>query len=298
MHGERNKTARRENMCRNGFWLVTTEHLPDGLWFRDEDDFKVAMNMVAALSTVTSATICAFILMSNHVHFLLRGRSEDAEDFIQRFKKHYSQYFSHRIGGNNELLRKNRVDMREVFIVDESFHRAFAYIQMNAVAANLCMTSANYRWGTGNTFFREAAFKGKQVGNISKRMQKRLTHTNLTLPEYFLIDDGIIDPCSYVAVEFIESVFRGPKRMNYYLNTSSKAKTRKEGPAFSDQVVRSAHNELLRSLFRKTGIEQMDAAEQVVFLKQMRYRFSCDAKQLSRVCGIPCERVEKILDSI
>lgn len=28
-------------------FLLTTEHLEDGLWFRDEEDFKVAMNYVA-----------------------------------------------------------------------------------------------------------------------------------------------------------------------------------------------------------------------------------------------------------
>ena len=29
------------------FYLLTTEHLESCLWFRDEDDFKVAMNYVA-----------------------------------------------------------------------------------------------------------------------------------------------------------------------------------------------------------------------------------------------------------
>ena len=26
------------------YWLVTTEHLKEGLWFRDDDDYKVGMN--------------------------------------------------------------------------------------------------------------------------------------------------------------------------------------------------------------------------------------------------------------
>ena len=28
-------------------YLLTTAHLEDGLWFRDEEDFKVAMNYLA-----------------------------------------------------------------------------------------------------------------------------------------------------------------------------------------------------------------------------------------------------------
>ena len=34
------------------FWLVTTEHLEDRIWFRDEDDFKIGMNYVAVHSYV------------------------------------------------------------------------------------------------------------------------------------------------------------------------------------------------------------------------------------------------------
>ena len=30
-------------------WLVTTDHLEDTLWFREEEDFKVGMNYVAVL---------------------------------------------------------------------------------------------------------------------------------------------------------------------------------------------------------------------------------------------------------
>ena len=52
-------------------WLVTTDHLEDGLWFRDESDFKVGMNYVAALAADTGVIVLAFILMSNHVHFII-----------------------------------------------------------------------------------------------------------------------------------------------------------------------------------------------------------------------------------
>ena len=75
---------------KNFYWLVTTEHLEDRLWFRDEEDFKVGMNQVAVLAATSSVQIMAFILMSNHVHFVLGGTKDDATDFITTFKKRFS----------------------------------------------------------------------------------------------------------------------------------------------------------------------------------------------------------------
>ena len=53
------------------YWLVTTEHLKKGLWFRDDEDYRVGMNYVAIASFVYGVMVLAFVLMSNHVHFVL-----------------------------------------------------------------------------------------------------------------------------------------------------------------------------------------------------------------------------------
>ena len=64
------------------FTLVSTNHLEGRLWFRDDDDFKVGMNDVAILSAILNIKVVAFILMSNHVHFILEGTRENALMFI------------------------------------------------------------------------------------------------------------------------------------------------------------------------------------------------------------------------
>ena len=61
--------------CPYSFWLVTTSHLEDRLWFRDDEDFKYAMNLVAVLSVSFPGKIICFVLMSNHVHFVLQWQS-------------------------------------------------------------------------------------------------------------------------------------------------------------------------------------------------------------------------------
>ena len=68
------------------YWLVTTEHLKEGVWFRDEEDYKVGMNYVAVLSFILGVTVLSFSLMSNHVHFVLYCTYEDARAFTDTFK--------------------------------------------------------------------------------------------------------------------------------------------------------------------------------------------------------------------
>lgn len=91
-------------------WLITTDHLEDGLWFREEDDFKVGMNYIAVLAASLDIAILAFSLMSNHVHFVVLGTEADANEFINEFKRRYSKYYERKYG-IPKFLKGNHVDI-------------------------------------------------------------------------------------------------------------------------------------------------------------------------------------------
>ena len=65
------------------FWFVTTDHLTKKIWFRDEEDFKMGMNLVAVLAVALDVDVLSFILMSNHVHFVLCCSEAKAHQFIK-----------------------------------------------------------------------------------------------------------------------------------------------------------------------------------------------------------------------
>ena len=54
-------------------YLITTDHMETKVWFREEADYVAGMNYVAVAVGSTRVMIVAFILMSNHVHFLIVG---------------------------------------------------------------------------------------------------------------------------------------------------------------------------------------------------------------------------------
>ena len=284
-------------------YLLSTEHLEDGLWFREEEDFKVAMNYVAIeAARHPEIVVLAFILMSNHVHFVLKGRREDVVAFVESFKQRYSLYYQKKYGVK-EFLRRNGLDIKEIPYDNEAPEKVISYVQMNSVAANICAFCNQYPWGTGNLFFNATTPKGIKLGNMSDRARQKALHSNFTkLPEHWILgDDGYILPCCYVDVKAVEQLFRTPKRMQYFLHSSSKARKRLENtclPAFRDQVILAAIPDLCQSLFQKDSFSALTEEEQSEFLRQLSYRFSADINQLARVCGLTYADAARIIEGV
>lgn len=282
------------------FFLITTKAFKDRIWFRDSEDFRVAMNYVAIAAFAMGVNVLAFILMSNHVHFVVEGDYDKAKEFIDRFKKLYGTWLRNKYG-SAEFLRRVGVDFQPLRAEDESLLRAIAYVQMNSVAANICPFPQLYVWGTGNAFFNTEKPHCHELGTLSARAQKRLIHSHIVLPaDYTVGDVDYILPQSYVPVQFVEGLFRSAKRYLYFLNNSSKASKHLEkspAPSFEDQVLIAACRNLVYSLFRAKSIDELSDPRKAELLSQMSRRFSADLNQLSRVTGIPYEQAARLLDS-
>lgn len=281
------------------FFLVSTEHLENALLFQDEDDYRAAMNLVAICAYTTGVKVIAFILMSNHVHFILMCSREESKLFIDRYKMFYGKHCSRKYG-IREFLRRLDTDIRELYMDAESLPRGIAYVQMNCVAANITPSASLYPWGTGTAFFNATPAGGLRIGKLPKRQQYKILHTKANLPgDYMLNDAGYIEPRSYIPVQFVEAIFRSPSRYNLFLNNSSKSKRRLDkaaAPSFSDYIVRQAVTDLASSLFRTDSFANLSFGQQVELLRQLQRRFSADAKQLARCSGLPMEDVSRMLD--
>ena len=289
-------------------FLVTTKHLEEALWFRDDEDFKTGMNHVAVQTALMPEVILlAYILMSNHVHFVLRGTWDEVVAYVNSYKGRFSRYLNRKYG-TIEFFRRNALDIKELPEDEpEALERALAYVQMNCVAANICLYPGQYPWGTGNSFFvdKGTVHHYRRLGDLSERTLIRLLHSGdaRKLPKHWLLSDaGYVLPSSYVATKTVEAIFRSPKRMLYYLNTSSKARKRLEAeeenmPAFRDQVILSALPDLLQSLFQKSSFSALSLQQQAEALRQIRFRFSAGIHQAARVCGITYADAAHLLDT-
>ena len=309
------------------------------------------MNYVAAQAYKAGLFVLAFILMSNHLHFVVAGTRAQVDRFIDSLKGAYSRYMWDKYGVH-EVLRRKKQDIRKLQAYDESLERAVAYVQMNSVEANICANSSDYPWGTGASFFRfsgvertsvpaaggdrvcgsatgvgrasgsaagvgrasgSAAGAGRapelrpgdrRLGDLSARERFRLLHTKMDLPsDWIICGDGYIVPECYVKVDWVEKLYRTPKRMIFFLQNSSKAKkrlaTREDcSPSFRDQVILASLPDLCRSLFGKPSVEDLNEEQLSELMRQLRYRFSSNVNQIARVTGLTYERAAMLLDRV
>ena len=143
---------------------------------------------------------------------------------------------------------------------------------------------------------------GRPLGSLSARERHRLLHTKEELPaEWIVCDEGYITPESYICKDRVERLFRSPRRMNYFLQNSSKAKIRLEAsedcqPSFRDQVILAALPDLCRSLFRNVKVAELSECQLVELMRQLRFRFAANVNQIARVTGVSYERAAQLLD--
>ena len=280
---------------------MTTDHLESQIWFKDDQDFIVGMNAVPLIGYSTGVFVVVFVLMSSHVHFLLFSTYQQALEFINDYKGHYSHYLSHKYGVK-ETLRRNSVQIKKLDVTGDALKRAIAYVQMNPVAAGICLNPYDYPWGTGNCFFKASSLKGTPVESLSARSRHALFHSRKDLPGGLLLgDDGFILPESYVTIKMVEDLFRTPKGMQHFLNSSSKARLRIESgaseiPSFKDQVILPMMQELCWKLFGKGSVGELSPEQLAELFRQMRYRFSSNINQMARLTGLSYEQIARLLD--
>jgi len=256
------------------------------------------MNYVAVITTSMGINMLSFILMSNHTHFLTEGEREEAERFINEFKRVYSMYLCSKYGVK-EPLREVGAYIEEVSA--ETLVTKIAYIQMNCVAANICINPWEYKWGSGNSFFRMDESKGIRAGAMSIRKQRRISRSRKRLrPDLLVDEEEYILPESYVCVRFVEKLYGTPKNYNYHLSRSSKAKkvvnNESDAPVFTDQNIRAIIPNLCFTLFRDRSVAELNDEQLSELFKQIRYRFSSNVHQIARVMEVPYERVAALLD--
>ena len=78
------------------FYHLSTKPLENGVIFQNDEDRKVAINLIALMTKETHVEILAFAIMSNHFHFIIKGELANGIEFFRRLKKRLSNFFARR----------------------------------------------------------------------------------------------------------------------------------------------------------------------------------------------------------
>lgn len=106
--------------------------------FRTDKDFINGMNDVAVCALLRPVKLYCFCLMSNHVHFVMKGHYETCNGFIRLLKRKISSRIT-AFSGDTAIIRIDSQDYMK---------KVIAYVLRNPMAAQANLTPWNYRWSS------------------------------------------------------------------------------------------------------------------------------------------------------
>lgn len=278
------------------YYHVYTKGLDSDIIFRDDKDYIAGMNIVAITHFKSSVKILAFVLMSNHFHFVIYGNRVSVIQFINIYKKLVSTYIYHRYH-ETSFLKGLETSCDEIDMTSDALKRIIAYVLDNPVKAGSQSLAVYHLWGSASCYFSPSKLiEGIPLSSYGVRELRRILHSNIVLPSnYIMTARGYISPSSYVDFRMVEQIYGQARSFEYFLSTSASSRQmRKDILMFSDTLIISALEELLGTKYG-SSIEELDPDMRRNLLNDMRKHFNTSAKQLSRVTGLP---LKCVLDTI
>ena len=277
---------------------VYTKGLEDNLIFRCREDYRAGMNYIAVCVLKCDIRILAFVLMSNHFHFVVQGSRAEALKYINIFKRTLSMYISGKYG-DRALLQRVSTSCDEISLTDEGLKQCIAYVLDNPVKAGLNCVPHGYEWGSAGCYFSGLdQFKNTiPVRQLGVRKLRTILRTNVVpCDSYRLNSDGYICPKSYVDYGFVENLFGSPRSFQFFLSTSaSSRKAKKDVLLFSDQYIMDGIREILQNKYDSVETEMLDTEMKVQLVNDIRRVFNAPVGQIARVLTFPLKFVVNAL---
>ena len=184
----------------SNIWHVFSDGTRADIPFDTEEDKLFAWNSVAVCAEIAGVHVWVVTVNDTHLHTLVCGEETRARHFRDVLQQRLQTHFPH----EGIYFTCDPVKTRDEVLVK------FMYVYRNCLDffKNL---PGEYAWGSGNIYFSEKRhfFKGRRIGDMSVREQRRLFHTKIPLPAHWMCDyDGRILPESFIDYEAVEQFFR------------------------------------------------------------------------------------------
>ncbi len=282
--------------CQEELYHACTNGLSQDLMFCDTKDFVQGMNDIPVCALSTGIKIYAFCLMNNHVHFVLKGQYDDCLKFMRLYKQMRSRRLRAR-HGTWYTLRGAEIS---VILLDSAEYQlnAIAYVLRNPVAAGMAVMPGEYKWSSASLYFGDKAFclpGCRKMSELTVREKFRILKSRISFPDNYIVDsDGMIFPGSYTEYESVARMFGSPKQLLFYetknqdltseLETGIVAKTK-----YRDEELLCSLDWLCENKFRGKKYYDLRIEDRYHAAKELRRRYGCSVKQISRVTGLPAD---------
>ena len=284
-----------------GYFHVCTDGAALEWMFQDDRDFIAGINRIAICCLKTGVAVLAFVLMDNHVHFLLYGTMPQCKSFITLYKRLTGTWIRNKYGISDHLRHLPTEILR--IDTEERLLNTIAYIDRNAVIAGYNCLPGEYPWGSARYLFkmRDDNQPSRYVSELTRREQKAMFATREVLPGHWRVyDDGMIYPLSFLDIQRIQSYFRSPIRYSYFLAKKQEGiveqEFQKSQKAFiPDKELRVIARNLVKDHYGERRLEELDIKSRLVIARRLRYDYASTHKQIARLLRLDKSALEDFI---
>lgn len=281
-----------------GYFHVCTDGRALPWMFQDESDFIAGVNRIGVSYLRTTTKVIAYVLMDNHVHFVLYGTMLECKEFITLYKQLTGTWI-HVKYGLNDYLRQLPTNIL-LLDTEDRLLNAIAYIDRNPVVSGYRYLPSEYPWGSARYVFKDSREDRnvKSLSTISRRAQRALLSTRVALPGEWRIDDkGMICPDSFLQVSVIESYFKTPIRYSYFIAKKLEGTVEQEmelsQKAFIPDIeLREIVRKIIMHDYGKKSVSDLDVHGRLSVARKLRYSYASTLKQISRMVHLDRSALE------
>ena len=140
---------------RSGYSHIVIRGIGKQILFEDESDYRRFLSTLERFCLETEVRVCAYCLMDNHVHLLLRDPKNGISLLMKKLGVSYSGYFNRKYERSGHLLQDRYLS--ENVEDDNYFLTVFRYILKNPQKAGICKAS-EYPWSSYTLYDKPLAF--------------------------------------------------------------------------------------------------------------------------------------------
>ena len=281
-----------------GYFHVCTDGRALPWMFQDESDFIAGVNRIGICCLRTGVKVIAYVLMDNHVHFVLYGTMPECKRFITLYKQLTGTWI-HVKYGLNDYLRQLSTNIL-LLDTEERLLNTIAYIDRNPVVAGYRYLPTEYLWGSARYVFKNSREEEgtMSLSEMSCRAQRILLSTRVSLPGEWRVDkNGMLCPDSFLDASIIESYFKTPVRYSYFLAKKLEGVVEQEIESsqktfIPDIELREIVRKMILQEYGKDSVKDLDVHARLSIAKKLRYQYASTLKQISRMVHLDRSALE------
>ena len=276
-----------------GYYHICTDGNAISWMFQDDEDFIAGINRIALCILKNYVEIIAFILMDNHVHFVLYGTALQCKKFINSYKMLTGKWIHNKYGLKDYL----RLLPTEIISIsdEETLLNTLAYLDRNSIVAGYRYMPSEYPWGSARYMFRDKEHEYQQesdfkpLAQLPLSKQRSLLKTRAKVPgEWYVDSRGMISPSSFMDFSRIENIFRTSTRYSYFLAKKLEGQvemqlTKSRKVFIPDKELRQIVRKIAHDTYRTEDVRTLDVKSRLAIARRLRYDYASTLKQISRM---------------